>query len=152
MTHIITIMEEYFSLREYDYLRLDGSTKQEDRADMVKEWNRPDSPYFIFVLSTHAGGLGLNLQTADTVIIFDTDWNPHMDLQAADRCHRIGQTQEVRVFRLVCANTVEEKILERANFKLDIDAKIIQAGMFNQHADDDMRRQMLVCALGEGCF
>ena len=88
-------MEEYFNLREYDYLRLDGSTKQEDRAELVKEWNRPESPFFIFVLSTHAGGLGLNLQTADTVIIFDTDWNPHMDLQAADRCHRIGQTQEV---------------------------------------------------------
>lgn len=74
MTHVITIMELYFQMREFEYLRLDGQTKQEDRAQMVKDWNRPNSPYFVFVLSTHAGGLGLNLQTADTVIIFDTDW------------------------------------------------------------------------------
>eukprot|EP00026_Physarum_polycephalum_P000554 Phypoly_transcript_00555.p1 GENE.Phypoly_transcript_00555~~Phypoly_transcript_00555.p1 ORF type:complete len:1422 (+),score=377.64 Phypoly_transcript_00555:70-4335(+) len=143
MTHVISIMEEYFHWREFEYLRLDGQTKQEERAEMVKQWNSPDSPYFIFVLSTHAGGLGLNLQTADTVIIFDTDWNPHMDLQAQDRAHRIGQTQEVRVFRLVVQNSLEQQILDRASFKLNIDAKIIQAGMFNNNASDEMRREML---------
>jgi len=85
----------------------------------------------------------LNLQTADTVVIFDTDWNPQMDLQAQDRAHRIGQPKEVRVFRLVSHNSVEENILERASFKLDVDAKVIEAGMFNTHANDKMRRAML---------
>lgn len=78
------------------------------------------------MLSTRAGGLGLNLQSADTVIIFDSDWNPQIDLQAQDRAHRIGQTQEVRVFRLVSVGTVEERILARATFKLKVDAQVIQ--------------------------
>ena len=68
--------------------RLDGTTKSEDRGDMLAQFNKPDSDYFIFLLSTRAGGLGLNLQTADTVVIFDSDWNPHQDLQAQDRAHR----------------------------------------------------------------
>jgi ATP-dependent helicase STH1/SNF2 len=74
MTHLMTILEDYFHLRGYNYLRLDGSTKSEDRSALVEKWNAPDSPYWLFILSTKAGGLGLNLQTADTVIIFDTDW------------------------------------------------------------------------------
>jgi len=143
MTQLMTIMEDYFSIRGYEYLRLDGSTKSEDRAHLVQLWNSPSSPYWLFMLSTKAGGLGLNLQTADTVIIFDTDWNPQADLQAQDRAHRIGQQNEVRVFRLVTHNSIEEKILERANFKLDVDAKVIQAGMFNTFANDKMRRAML---------
>ena len=72
------------------YLRLDGSTKSDDRAQLLALFNAPNSPYFIFILSTRAGGLGLNLQTADTVILFDSDWNPQIDLQAQDRAHRIG--------------------------------------------------------------
>ncbi|EGC36924.1 hypothetical protein DICPUDRAFT_97424 [Dictyostelium purpureum] len=143
MTEVINLMEEYFSLKEWTYLRLDGSTKPEERAHLVVEWNRPDSPFWIFVLSTHAGGLGMNLQTADTVIIFDSDWNPQMDLQAQDRCHRIGQTNAVNVYRLISANSIEEKILERATDKLEIDAKIIQAGMFNTHSNDQERRAKL---------
>ena len=74
-------------------MRLDGGTKADDRTDLLKSFNAPDSDYFCFLLSTRAGGLGLNLQTADTVIIFDTDWNPHQDLQAQDRAHRIGQKE-----------------------------------------------------------
>ena len=143
MTQLMTIMEEYFQYKGHSYLRLDGSTKAEERSEMVKIWNDPKSPYWLFMLSTKAGGLGLNLQTADTVIIFDTDWNPMMDLQAQDRVHRIGQTKTVRVFRLISQNTVEERILERANYKLDVDAKVIQAGMFNTQANDAMRKQML---------
>ncbi|KAK5580817.1 hypothetical protein RB653_000841 [Dictyostelium firmibasis] len=143
MTEVINLMEEYFSLKEWTFLRLDGSTKPEERAHLVVEWNRPDSPFWIFVLSTHAGGLGMNLQTADTVIIFDSDWNPQMDLQAQDRCHRIGQTNSVSVFRLISANSIEEKILGRATDKLEIDAKIIQAGMFNTHSNDQERRAKL---------
>src|SRR5690349_3041681 len=105
MTQLMTIMEDYFKLRGFNYLRLDGSTKSEDRSDLVKEWNNKDSAHWLFILSTKAGGLGLNLQTADTVIIFDTDWNPMMDLQAQDRVHRIGQVKTVRVFRLICHGT-----------------------------------------------
>ncbi len=74
MTSLLTVLEDYFRLRGYQYLRLDGSTKADDRADLLKQFNAPDSPYFVFILSTRAGGLGLNLQTADTVIIFDSDW------------------------------------------------------------------------------
>jgi SWI/SNF-related matrix-associated actin-dependent regulator of chromatin subfamily A protein 2/4 len=85
----------------------------------------------MFLLSTRAGGLGLNLQTADTVIIFDSDWNPQMDQQAEDRAHRIGQKKEVRVFVLVSVGSIEEVILERAKQKMGIDAKVIQAGLFN---------------------
>lgn len=143
MTQIMDIMEEYFNMYGYIYLRLDGSTKAEERAELVKVWNSPNSPHWLFILSTKAGGLGLNLQTADTVILFDTDWNPHMDLQAQDRVHRIGQEKEVRVFRLISHNTIEEKILEKAAFKKDVDAKVIQAGMFNTTANDNMRRELL---------
>ena len=110
------------------YLRLDGSTKSEERSELLAKFNAPDSPYFVFLLSTRAGGLGLNLQTADTVIIFDSDWNPHQDLQAQDRAHRIGQTKEVRIFRLITSNSIEEYILEKAQFKLSLDGKVIQAG------------------------
>ena len=114
-------------MQGYKYLRLDGSTKAEDRSDLLKKFNQPDSPYFIFMLSTRAGGLGLNLQTADTVIIFDSDWNPHQDLQAQDRAHhRIGQTKEVRIFRLITVDSVEEYILERAQFKLNLDGKVFK--------------------------
>ena len=106
---------------DYKYLRLDGSTRADDRGEMLKKFNAPNSEYFIFILSTRAGGLGLNLQTADTVVIFDSDWNPHQDLQAQDRAHRIGQKNEVRVLRLLTVNTVEEPILADAKYKLNVD-------------------------------
>lgn len=129
--------------REVPFLRLDGSTKSDERADLLKDFNSEDSPYFCFLLSTRAGGLGLNLQTADTVIIYDSDWNPHQDLQAQDRAHRIGQKNEVRILRLITSNTVEEKILERANFKLDMDGKVIQAGKFDNKSTNEERDAML---------
>ena len=77
MTSLLSILEDFFLYRGYRYLRLDGTTKSEDRGDLLALFNKEDSPYFIFILSTRAGGLGLNLQTADTVVIFDSDWNPH---------------------------------------------------------------------------
>jgi ATP-dependent helicase STH1/SNF2 len=143
MTAIMDIMEDFLRLRGIMYLRLDGTTKSDDRSDLLKEFNRPDSPYFMFLLSTRAGGLGLNLQTADTVIIFDSDWNPHQDLQAQDRAHRIGQKNEVRILRLISSNSVEEKILERAKFKLDMDGKVIQAGRFDNKSSETDRDAML---------
>lgn len=90
-----------------------------------------------------AGGLGLNLQAADTVILFDSDWNPHQDLQAQARAHRLGQKNEVRVFRLVTVSGVEEAVLSKAQHKLDIDEKIIQAGMFNNRCTDEERQERL---------
>ncbi|KAL0091218.1 SNF2 family N-terminal domain-containing protein [Phycomyces blakesleeanus] len=143
MTRIMSIMEDFMNLRGFPYLRLDGSTKSDDRSQLLQLFNAPDSPYFIFLLSTRAGGLGLNLQTADTVVIFDSDWNPHQDLQAQDRAHRIGQTKEVRIFRLICANSIEENILARANYKLDIDGKVIQAGKFDNRSTDEDREAFL---------
>lgn len=142
MTSLMTVMEDYLVYRNYKYLRLDGSTKAEERGDMLNIYNR-DSDYFLFILSTRAGGLGLNLQQADTVIIFDSDWNPHQDLQAQDRAHRIGQKNEVRVLRLMTVNSVEEKILAAARYKLDVDSKVIQAGMFDAKSTGHERRQFL---------
>ncbi|KAK1124104.1 hypothetical protein K0M31_007127 [Melipona bicolor] len=143
MTQLMTIMEDYLSWRGFMYLRLDGTTKAEDRGDLLKKFNDPGSEYFLFLLSTRAGGLGLNLQAADTVIIFDSDWNPHQDLQAQDRAHRIGQKNEVRVLRLMTVNSVEERILAAARYKLNMDEKVIQAGMFDQKSTGSERQQFL---------
>uniref|UniRef100_A0A4W3GPF3 SWI/SNF related BAF chromatin remodeling complex subunit ATPase 4a n=1 Tax=Callorhinchus milii TaxID=7868 RepID=A0A4W3GPF3_CALMI len=147
MTSLMTIMEDYFAYRSFKYLRLDGTTKSEDRGMLLKTFNEPGSHYFIFLLSTRAGGLGLNLQAADTVVIFDSDWNPHQDLQAQDRAHRIGQLNEVRVLRLCTVNSVEEKILAAAKYKLNVDQKVIQAGMFDQKSSSHERRAFLQAIL-----
>ncbi|XP_050353892.1 ATP-dependent helicase brm isoform X1 [Nymphalis io] len=143
MTQCMTIIEDYLSWRAFQYLRLDGMTKAEDRGELLKKFNDVGSDYFIFLLSTRAGGLGLNLQSADTVIIFDSDWNPHQDLQAQDRAHRIGQRNEVRVLRLMTVNSVEERILAAARYKLNMDEKVIQAGMFDQKSTGSERQQFL---------
>lgn len=143
MTQIMNIMEDFLRFRGLKYLRLDGSTKSDDRSELLKLFNAPGSDYFCFLLSTRAGGLGLNLQTADTVIIYDSDWNPHQDLQAQDRAHRIGQKNEVRILRLITSNSVEEKILGRAQFKLDMDGKVIQAGKFDNKSTNEEREALL---------
>lgn len=114
MTSVIKLLNVFLSFRGIKHLILDGSTKLEHRAERMAEFNRPNSDFPVFILSTRAGGLGLNLQTADTVILFDSDWNPKIDEQAQDRAHRIGTTKEVRVFRFVCSGTIEEKILSKA--------------------------------------
>ncbi|XP_028404459.1 transcription activator BRG1-like isoform X2 [Dendronephthya gigantea] len=147
MTSLMTVMEDYFNFKGIRYLRLDGTTKAEDRGHLLQLFNAPNSIYCVFLLSTRAGGLGLNLQVADTVVIFDSDWNPHQDLQAQDRAHRIGQTNEVRVLRLVTVNSVEETILAAARYKLNIDEKVIQAGMFNQNSTSGERRAFLEALL-----
>ncbi|PAV74647.1 hypothetical protein WR25_25647 [Diploscapter pachys] len=143
MTTMMNIIEDFFNYKKWKYLRLDGSTKPDERGALLEQYNAPGSDIFIFMLSTRAGGLGLNLQTADTVIIFDSDWNPHQDMQAQDRAHRIGQKREVRVLRLITTNSVEEKILAAAKFKLNVDEKVIQAGKFDQKSTGDERKQML---------
>uniref|UniRef100_A0A1B6CCE5 Chromatin-remodeling complex ATPase chain Iswi n=1 Tax=Clastoptera arizonana TaxID=38151 RepID=A0A1B6CCE5_9HEMI len=128
MTRMIDILEDYCYWRGFQYCRLDGQTAHEDRQRQINEFNADGSEKFVFMLSTRAGGLGINLATADVVIIYDSDWNPQMDLQAMDRAHRIGQKKQVRVFRLITENTVEEKIVERAEVKLRLDKLVIQQG------------------------
>lgn len=131
MTQVMTLLERYFEYRRLAFLRLDGSTPADEREKRMFTFNDPDSPYFIFLLSTRAGGLGLNLATADVVILFDSDWNPMMDAQAQDRAHRIGQRNEVRVFRLVTTSIMESKILARATDKRNLNDLVVEAGKFN---------------------
>lgn len=127
MTRMIDMMEEYLTYRNYKYCRLDGSTKLEDRRDTVHDFQtRPE--IFIFLLSTRAGGLGINLTSADTVIFYDSDWNPTIDSQAMDRAHRLGQTKQVTVYRLITRGTIEERIRKRAMQKEEVQRVVIQGG------------------------
>ncbi|KAM3438958.1 hypothetical protein NHJ13734_003955 [Beauveria thailandica] len=127
MTRMIDMMEEYLTYRNYKYCRLDGSTKLEDRRDTVADFQtRPE--IFIFLLSTRAGGLGINLTSADTVIFYDSDWNPTIDSQAMDRAHRLGQTKQVTVYRLITRGTIEERIRKRAMQKEEVQRVVIQGG------------------------
>ncbi|KAG8857512.1 hypothetical protein FRB91_011255 [Serendipita sp. 411] len=143
MTKVMDIMEDYLRYKDWQFLRLDGSTKPEDRAELLAKFNAPGSIYNIFLLSTRAGGLGLNLQSADTVILYDSDWNPHADLQAQDRAHRIGQTKIVRIYRFVTEKSIEESMLARARNKLNIDEKVIQAGKFDNKSSAQEREAIL---------
>ncbi|KNA22603.1 hypothetical protein SOVF_030950 [Spinacia oleracea] len=126
MVRLLDILAEYLSLRGFQFQRLDGSTKAELRHQAMEHFNAPGSDDFCFLLSTRAGGLGINLATADTVIIFDSDWNPQNDLQAMSRAHRIGQQEVVNIYRFVTSKSVEEDILERAKKKMVLDHLVIQ--------------------------
>ncbi|ORZ30897.1 SNF2 family N-terminal domain-domain-containing protein [Catenaria anguillulae PL171] len=126
MVRMLDLLTDYLTLREYQFQRLDGSVPAEQRKKAVEQFNAPDSRDFVFLLSTRAGGLGLNLTSADTVVIFDSDWNPANDLQAMARAHRIGQTKTVHVYRLVSKNTIEEEIIERAKRKMILEYCIIK--------------------------
>ncbi|XP_057370086.1 chromatin-remodeling ATPase INO80-like [Daphnia carinata] len=129
MTRIIDLLEEYMWHRKWTYMRLDGSSKISDRRDMVADF-QTRSDIFVFLLSTRAGGLGINLTAADTVIFYDSDWNPTVDQQAMDRAHRLGQTKQVTVYRLICKGTIEERILQRAREKSKIQKIVISGGNF----------------------
>lgn len=134
MSRVLDILEDYCVFREHKYNRIDGSTAHEDRIAAIDEYNGPGSEKFVFLLTTRAGGLGINLTSADIVILFDSDWNPQADLQAMDRAHRIGQTKQVVVFRFVTEQAIEEKVLERAAQKLRLDQLVIQQGRAQQAA------------------
>ncbi|KAF1947084.1 hypothetical protein EJ02DRAFT_450055 [Clathrospora elynae] len=127
MTRMMDLMEEYLTYRNYKYCRLDGSTKLEDRRDTVADF-QSDSSIFVFLLSTRAGGLGINLTSADTVIFYDSDWNPTIDSQAMDRAHRLGQTRQVTVYRLITRGTIEERIRKRALQKEEVQRVVISGG------------------------
>ncbi|KIJ49638.1 hypothetical protein M422DRAFT_161169 [Sphaerobolus stellatus SS14] len=125
MVRMLDILSDYMSFRNYLFQRLDGTVPSEIRKRSIAHFNQPGSPDFAFLLSTRAGGLGINLETADTVIIFDSDWNPQNDLQAMARAHRIGQKSHVNVYRFVSKDTMEEDILERAKRKMVLEYAII---------------------------
>uniref|UniRef100_A0A2P2IWV1 Helicase C-terminal domain-containing protein n=1 Tax=Rhizophora mucronata TaxID=61149 RepID=A0A2P2IWV1_RHIMU len=131
-TKILDIMEYYFSENGFEVCRIDGLVKLEERRRQIEEFNDVNSNYRIFLLSTRAGGLGINLTAADTCILYDSDWNPQMDLQAMDRCHRIGQTKPVHVYRLATAQSIEGRILKRAFSKLKLEHVVIEKGQFHQ--------------------
>lgn len=143
MTRMIDLLEEYMWHRKHTYMRLDGSSKIADRRDMVADF-QTRSDIFVFLLSTRAGGLGINLTAADTVIFYDIDWNPTVDQQAMDRAHRLGQTKQVTVYRLVCKGTIEERILQRAKEKSEIQRMVISGGNFKP---DTLKHKEVVCLL-----
>ncbi|XP_065749791.1 lymphoid-specific helicase isoform X3 [Phocoena phocoena] len=129
MTRMLDILIDYCHFRNFNFSRLDGSMSYSEREKNMHSFNT-DPDVFIFLVSTRAGGLGINLTAADTVIIYDSDWNPQSDLQAQDRCHRIGQTKPVVVYRLVTANTIDQKIVERAAAKRKLEKLIIHKNHF----------------------
>ncbi|GAA5906550.1 hypothetical protein JCM8208_000477 [Rhodotorula glutinis] len=129
MTKVLDILEEFLSYQGHRYLRLDGSTKIEQRQIITERFNSNDK-ILAFISSTRAGGLGINLQGADTVIFYDSDWNPALDRQCQDRAHRIGQTREVRIWRFVTEHSIEENMLKKANQKRKLDQMVIADGEF----------------------
>lgn len=125
MTKMMDLMEEFLTFRQHNYIRLDGSSKLEDRRDLVHDWQtKPE--LFVFLLSTRAGGLGINLTAADTVIFYDSDWNPTIDSQAMDRAHRLGQTKQVTVYRLLTKGTIEERMRDRAKQKEQVQQVVME--------------------------
>ncbi|KAM5467950.1 chromatin remodeling complex Adenosinetriphosphatase [Microsporum audouinii] len=150
MSRVLDILEDYCVFRGHEYCRIDGSTAHEDRIQAIDEYNRPGSEKFVFLLTTRAGGLGINLTTADIVILFDSDWNPQADLQAMDRAHRIGQTKQVVVFRFITEKAIEEKVLERAAQKLRLDQLVIQQGRAQQQAKNAASKDELLSMIQHG--
>jgi helicase SWR1 len=129
MTKVLDILEQFLNIHGYRYLRLDGATKIEQRQILTDRFNNDDR-ILVFILSSRSGGLGINLTGADTVIFYDLDWNPAMDKQCQDRCHRIGQTRDVHIYRFVSEHTIEANILRKANQKRMLDDVVIQEGDF----------------------
>jgi superfamily II DNA or RNA helicase len=143
MTRMLDVLEEFLTLHGWVYVRLDGTTKLTERQALIERFNR-DNRLFVFILSTRSGGFGLNLTGADTVIFYDSDWNPAMDAQAQDRCHRIGQTRDVHIYRLITRHTIEENILKKANQKRELDDLVIQGGQFTTEFFRDLDPRNLV--------
>lgn len=131
---IIYLIEEYMDLKGYSYCRIDGDVDGHTRKKLIEQFNS-DQTYFAFLLSTRAGGHGINLASADTVIIFDADYNPQNDIQATSRCHRIGQTKEVKVYRMLTKNSYESYMFELGSRKLGIDHAVLEGGKSDRTDD-----------------
>lgn len=150
MSRVLDILEDYCVFRGHKYCRIDGSTAHEDRIAAIDGYNKPDSEKFVFLLTTRAGGLGINLTSANIVVLYDSDWNPQADLQAMDRAHRIGQTKQVKVFRFVTEDAIEEKVLERAAQKLRLDQLVIQQGRAQQQVKQAASKDELLSMIQHG--
>lgn len=137
MVRMMDILEDYLSFRRLKYLRLDGSSSLAERRNMVQQFQKNDD-VFVFLLSTRAGGQGINLTAADSVIFYESDWNPTLDLQAMDRAHRLGQNKNVTVYRFVCKNTIEEQILKRAGQKNTVQQLVMSSKQEMGNAPEEM--------------
>lgn len=142
MVKMLDLLQDYMKMKNYQYQRLDGTIPSVQRTQAMEHFNKPDSPDFCFLLSTRAGGLGINLMTADTVILFDSDWNPQADMQAMARAHRIGQTKPVTVYRLVTGETVEEEVLERAKNKILLEQITIDISVTDKTTQEKLESQL----------
>ncbi len=131
MTNMLDLLEEFCNLMGYKYERIDGSVRGNTRQASIDRFSDPSQDRFIFLLSTRAGGVGINLTAADTCVIFDSDWNPQNDIQAQARCHRIGQTQAVKIFRLITTNSYEATMFEKSSRKLGLEQAVFGHGISN---------------------
>ncbi|VAI71304.1 unnamed protein product [Triticum turgidum subsp. durum] len=142
--HMLDLLEDYLSYRKWSYERIDGKIGGAERQIRIDRFNAKTSTRFCFLLSTRAGGLGINLATADTVIIYDSDWNPHADLQAMARAHRLGQTSKVMIYRLVSRGTIEERMMQLTKKKMILEhlvvGRLTKASNVNQEELDDIIR------------
>ena len=129
---MLQLIEEFLKWKEYKYERIDGQIKAKERQASIDRYNNPNKKRDVFLLSTKAGGVGINLTSANVVIIYDSDWNPQNDVQATARAHRIGQKSEVQVYRLITCNTYETEMFERATQKLGLDKAIFIGGHFKE--------------------
>lgn len=142
MVKCLDLLEDYLLYKKYPYERIDGRIRGNLRQAAIDRYSKPDSDRFVFLLCTKAGGLGINLTAADTVIIYDSDWNPQNDLQAQARCHRIGQQKMVKVYRLLCRNTYEREMFDKASLKLGLDKAILQSMNTSQGGKDPSNKQL----------
>ncbi|KAL2076371.1 hypothetical protein ACEWY4_028035 [Coilia grayii] len=140
MVRCLDILEDYLIQRRYPYERIDGRVRGNLRQAAIDRFSRPDSDRFVFLLCTRAGGLGINLTAADTCIIFDSDWNPQNDLQAQARCHRIGQSKAVKIYRLITRNSYEREMFDKASLKLGLDKAVLQSMSGKENAANGVQQ------------
>ena len=142
MVRMLDIIQDYLILKGYSFERIDGGVKINERQAAIDRFSAPGSDRFIFLICTRAGGFGINLTAADTVIIYDSDWNPQNDIQAQARCHRIGQDKAVKVYRLITNRTYEMEMFQRANLKLGLDKAVLNP--LKQNITSDGRHDVQV--------
>ncbi|XP_057689783.1 chromodomain-helicase-DNA-binding protein 4 isoform X2 [Corythoichthys intestinalis] len=160
MTKMLDLLEDFLENEGYKYERIDGGVTGNMRQEAIDRFNAPGAPQFAFLLSTRAGGLGINLASADTVIIYDSDWNPHNDIQAFSRAHRIGQNRKVMIYRFVTKASVEERITQVAKKKMMLTHLVVRPGlgsktgsMSKQELDDILKfgtEELFKDEVGEG--
>ncbi|BHF73229.1 choline dehydrogenase 5 [Sparganum proliferum] len=142
MTKMLDLLEDFLDACGYKFERIDGAVTGQQRQDAIDRFNAVDSLSFVFLLSTRAGGLGINLATADTVIIYDSDWNPHNDIQAFSRAHRIGQANKVMIYRFVTRNTVEERVTQVAKKKMMLTHLVVRPGLGGKGASQMSKKEL----------